>query len=88
MGLTDIIEPRWLKGFDSQELRMLVGGVDTEIDIDDLQANTVVSGLPEHTERGTSPIPCSCSVTSLLSVSVQRTHPVFARFATFLPPPP
>lgn len=30
-GLTDIIEPRWLKGFDSLELLMLVGGVDTEV---------------------------------------------------------
>ncbi|KAF7300491.1 HECT-domain-containing protein [Mycena chlorophos] len=51
-GLSDLIEPRWLKMFNQQELQTLLGGadVDTGIDVDDLRANTDYQGVfhPDH----------------------------------------
>jgi ubiquitin-protein ligase E3 C len=49
-GLHDIINPRWLRLFSQAELRLLVGGVDTDIDIEDLRQNTVYSGLEESSD--------------------------------------
>lgn len=36
--------------FNQQELQILIGGVDTAIDIDDLRANTVYGGLYDENE--------------------------------------
>nr|GAT51865.1 HECT-domain-containing protein [Mycena chlorophos] len=51
-GLSDLVEPRWLKIFNQQELQTLLGGadVDTGIDVDDLRANTDYQGVfhPDH----------------------------------------
>lgn len=46
-GLADIIEPRWLRMFDPEELRVLVSGADCDIDLADLRANTVYGGYHE-----------------------------------------
>ncbi|KAM0751833.1 HECT-domain-containing protein [Meredithblackwellia eburnea MCA 4105] len=43
-GLSEIIPERFLRMFNQEELRMLVGGVDRPIDIEDLKANTVYGG--------------------------------------------
>ncbi|BGP20322.1 hypothetical protein JCM10213_002049 [Rhodosporidiobolus nylandii] len=43
-GLSEIINPRWLRMFNQSELAVLVGGTDEAIDIDDLKRNTVYSG--------------------------------------------
>ncbi|CAG8703781.1 13370_t:CDS:10, partial [Dentiscutata erythropus] len=40
-GLIDLIEPKWLKMFNQQELQILVGGAYIPINIADLQQNTV-----------------------------------------------
>ncbi|CAG8571321.1 4594_t:CDS:10, partial [Scutellospora calospora] len=40
-GLKDLIEPKWLKMFNQQELQILVGGAYFPISIADLQQNTV-----------------------------------------------
>lgn len=47
-GLSDIIPERFLRLFNQQELRVLVGGVEQEIDVDDLKANTFYGGEPDH----------------------------------------
>jgi len=41
-GLSDIIDPKWLRMFDQQELQTLVGGTESPIDVDDLQRNTAM----------------------------------------------
>ncbi|CAM1501979.1 Fc.00g039630.m01.CDS01 [Cosmosporella sp. VM-42] len=46
-GLRAIIRPSWLSMFNQSELQRLVGGDSSEIDIEDLRANTVYSGLYE-----------------------------------------
>jgi len=51
LGLADIIDPKWIRMFSPTELGMLVGGVDGDIDIDDLRRNSVSHGLSEATER-------------------------------------
>lgn len=45
MGLSEIIPERFLRLFNQDELRMLVGGVDQPIDLEDLKANTVYGGF-------------------------------------------
>jgi ubiquitin-protein ligase E3 C len=44
-GLGEIIQPMWLSMFNQSELQRLVGGDSREIDISDLRANTIYSGL-------------------------------------------
>ncbi|KAG8809444.1 hypothetical protein FRC17_003444, partial [Serendipita sp. 399] len=44
-GLSEIIDPKWLRMFNQQELRILVGGAEEPIDVDDWRANSVYGGL-------------------------------------------
>ncbi|SCZ97871.1 BZ3500_MvSof-1268-A1-R1_Chr3-3g06425 [Microbotryum saponariae] len=44
-GLSEIIPERFLRMFNQDELRILVGGIDQPIDIEDLKANTVYGGF-------------------------------------------
>ncbi|KAF9647283.1 HECT-domain-containing protein [Thelephora ganbajun] len=44
-GLSEMIDPKWLRMFNQQELQILLGGVDSPIDVDDLRANTQYGGL-------------------------------------------
>ncbi|TNY22063.1 hypothetical protein DMC30DRAFT_173988, partial [Rhodotorula diobovata] len=43
-GLSEMVNPRWLRLFSQSELAVLVGGTEEAIDIDDLRAHTVYSG--------------------------------------------
>lgn len=43
-GLSDLINPEWLRLFNAQELQMLISGAEASIDIEDLKANTNYSG--------------------------------------------
>ncbi|GAA5908908.1 hypothetical protein JCM8208_005615 [Rhodotorula glutinis] len=43
-GLSEMVNPRWLRLFSQSELAVLVGGTEDPIDIDDLRAHTVYSG--------------------------------------------
>lgn len=45
-GLSDIIDSKWLRMFDQRELRQLIGGEETIIDMDDLKAHCEVTGFP------------------------------------------
>ncbi|CAG8517471.1 9293_t:CDS:10 [Acaulospora colombiana] len=40
-GLSDLIEPKWLRMFNQQELQILVGGAYIPINLEDLRQNTV-----------------------------------------------
>ncbi|KZT00431.1 HECT-domain-containing protein [Laetiporus sulphureus 93-53] len=44
-GLSDMIDPKWLRMFNQQELQILLGGVNSPIDLDDLRQNTNYGGL-------------------------------------------
>ncbi|KAI0311311.1 HECT-domain-containing protein [Amylostereum chailletii] len=44
-GVSDMIDTKWLRMFNQQELQILLGGVDAPIDIDDWQRNTKYGGL-------------------------------------------
>ncbi|KAF8527427.1 HECT-domain-containing protein [Hysterangium stoloniferum] len=44
-GLSDIIDPKWLRMFNQQEVQILVGGVNAPIDLDDLRQNCNYGGL-------------------------------------------
>ncbi|KAI0820473.1 HECT-domain-containing protein [Trametes gibbosa] len=51
-GLSDIIDPKWLRMFNQQELQILLGGVNSPVDLDDLRTYTQYGGLyndHEHT---------------------------------------
>ena len=46
-GLQDVINPRWLRLFSQTELRVLVGGTERPIDVEDLRINAVYGGIDE-----------------------------------------
>ncbi|KAJ7699585.1 hypothetical protein B0H17DRAFT_1048964 [Mycena rosella] len=52
-GLSEIINPRWLKLFNQQELQALLGGADSGIDVDDLCAHTEYHGMFKDAEDPT-----------------------------------
>ncbi|KAI0061554.1 HECT-domain-containing protein [Artomyces pyxidatus] len=44
-GLSDIIDPKWLRMFNQQELQILLGGVDTPVNLEELRRYTQYGGL-------------------------------------------
>jgi len=50
-GLSDMIDRKWLRMFNQQELQLLLGGVNTPIDINDLRRNTNYGGLYNDQEQ-------------------------------------
>ncbi|KAF8149186.1 hypothetical protein B0H34DRAFT_863172 [Crassisporium funariophilum] len=44
-GLSEMIDEKWLRMFNQQEVQLLIGGVNTPIDIADLQQHTNYGGL-------------------------------------------
>ncbi|KAH8904237.1 hypothetical protein BR93DRAFT_984717 [Coniochaeta sp. PMI_546] len=51
-GLGAIIDPGWLSMFNQNELQRLVGGDSSEIDVEDLRANTQYSGVYQIGDDG------------------------------------
>ncbi|CAL1705751.1 unnamed protein product [Somion occarium] len=49
-GLSQMIDPKWLRMFNQQELQVLLGGVDSPVDLDDLRKHTNYGGLFEDHE--------------------------------------
>ncbi|THH29658.1 hypothetical protein EUX98_g4538 [Antrodiella citrinella] len=49
-GLSEMIDPKWLRMFNQQELQILLGGVNAPIDLDDLRLNTKYGGLYDDNE--------------------------------------
>ncbi|EUC67353.1 ubiquitin-protein ligase E3 C [Rhizoctonia solani AG-3 Rhs1AP] len=50
-GLADVIDAKWLRMFNQQELQMLIGGTPDSIDIDDLRENCVYGGLYDESHE-------------------------------------
>jgi ubiquitin-protein ligase E3 C len=46
-GFTSIVDPAWIKLFNQRELDVIIQGVQTEIDIDDLEENTNYSSVTD-----------------------------------------
>ncbi|KAF8874714.1 hypothetical protein CPB84DRAFT_1817858 [Gymnopilus junonius] len=44
-GLSEMIDPKWLRMFNRQEVQVLIGGVNSPIDMDDLRGHTNYGGL-------------------------------------------
>ncbi|SNX81740.1 related to ubiquitin protein ligase e3 [Melanopsichium pennsylvanicum] len=47
-GLADMINPRWLRNFNREELSVLISGTDDPVDIADLRKHTVLGGYHEQ----------------------------------------
>ncbi|PCH39963.1 HECT-domain-containing protein [Wolfiporia cocos MD-104 SS10] len=44
-GLSTMIDPKWLRMFNQQELQILLGGVNAPVDLEDMRKHTVYGGL-------------------------------------------
>ncbi|PFH45540.1 hypothetical protein AMATHDRAFT_71617 [Amanita thiersii Skay4041] len=49
-GLSDMIDPKWLRMFNQQEVQILLGGVNSPIDLNDLRRHTSYGGLYDDQE--------------------------------------
>jgi ubiquitin-protein ligase E3 C len=49
-GLSTIVDIKWLRMFNQQELQIVLGGASVPIDLNDLRAHTVLGGYMEHDE--------------------------------------
>jgi len=43
-GVAEMIDPKWLRMFNQQELQILISGTEEPVDVDDLRRNTVYGG--------------------------------------------
>lgn len=80
-GLSDLIDPRWLRMLNREELRVLVSGTGDPIDLEDLRANTVYGGFHEK----------DLTVEyfwNTLETFDQPTRKAFLKFVTSCPSPP
>ncbi|GLB43810.1 putative HECT-domain-containing protein [Lyophyllum shimeji] len=50
-GLSEMIDPKWIRMFNQQEVQVLLGGVNAPIDFDDLRAHTNYGGLYDDHEE-------------------------------------
>ncbi|KAG5338592.1 hypothetical protein C0989_006883 [Termitomyces sp. Mn162] len=50
-GLSEMIDPRWIRMFNQQEIQILLGGVNKPIDFDDLRRHTNYGGLYDDNEE-------------------------------------
>ncbi|OAD05313.1 hypothetical protein MUCCIDRAFT_140782 [Mucor lusitanicus CBS 277.49] len=47
-GLSTIVDIKWLRMFNQQELQIVLGGASVPIDLNDLRSHTVLAGFMEH----------------------------------------
>jgi len=81
-GLSEIIDDKWLKMFNQQELQILLGGVNAPIDLQDLRANTQYGGLyDDHA-------PTIEAFWEVLESFSQEQRRAFLRFVTSCSRPP
>lgn len=50
-GLSEIIDAKWLRMFNQQELQILVAGVNADVDVDDLRQHTNYGGVYDDGEE-------------------------------------
>lgn len=80
-GLSELIDPRWLRIFNQTELQELIKGSDSPIDIADLRAHTVLSDYHEKDLTMTY-------LWETLESFDQPTRAQFLKFVTSCPSPP
>lgn len=80
-GLSDLIDPRWLRLLNREELRILLCGTESPIDLEDLRRNTVYGGYHEKDLT----VQYFWEALSLLD---QASLKAFLRFVTSSPNPP
>ncbi|PWN20875.1 HECT-domain-containing protein [Microstroma glucosiphilum] len=80
-GLSELIDPRWLRIFNQTELQELIKGSDSPINIADLRANTVLSDYHEKDLTMTY-------LWETLESFDQPTRAQFLKFVTSCPSPP
>jgi hypothetical protein len=80
-GLADIINPRWLRSFNREELSILISGTEDPIDIADLREHTVLAGYHEQD------LPVQYFWKALESFD-QPLRKAFLKFVTSSPNPP
>ncbi|KAL1745181.1 HECT-domain-containing protein [Schizophyllum fasciatum] len=49
-GLSQMIDPKWLRMFNQQEVQILIGGANAPVDLDDLREHTNYGGLYDDNE--------------------------------------
>ncbi|WFD30911.1 HECT-type E3 ubiquitin transferase [Malassezia sp. CBS 17886] len=80
-GLCELIDPRWLRVLNRDELGVLVRGTDDPVDLDDLRANTVYGGFHEKDL-------CVQYFWDALAAMDQASRRAFLKFVTSSPNPP
>ncbi|KII83229.1 hypothetical protein PLICRDRAFT_180633 [Plicaturopsis crispa FD-325 SS-3] len=50
-GLSEMIDPKWLKMFNQQEVQILLGGVNSPVDLEDLRRHTAYGGVYDDAEE-------------------------------------
>ncbi|KAE9406832.1 HECT-domain-containing protein [Gymnopus androsaceus JB14] len=81
-GLSEMIEPKWIRMFNQQELQILLGGVNSPIDLDDLRANTSYGGLYDSSE------PTIVAFWNVVNTFDQEQRRALLRFVTSCSRPP
>ncbi|KZV60925.1 HECT-domain-containing protein [Peniophora sp. CONT] len=81
-GLSEMIDPKWLRMFNQQELQVLLGGVDTPIDIDDWRAHTKYGGLFDNAH------PTVAAFWSIVKSLTDEQQRALLRFVTSVGRPP
>lgn len=81
-GLSDLVDPKWLRMFNQVELGLLVGGAETGIDIDDLRHNTF---YPRGYDESNPTIQYFWKVVESFS---QEDKKALIKFCTSCPRPP
>lgn len=81
-GLSDMIDPKWLRMFNQQELQILLGGVNAPVDVQDLRAHTQYGGLYDNDESTIQ------TFWKVLEDFDQEQRRLFLRFVTSCSRPP
>ncbi|KAJ7148938.1 HECT-domain-containing protein [Mycena crocata] len=81
-GLSEIIDAKWLKMFNQQELQILIGGTDSPVDLDDLQGNAQYGGIYNANH------PTIVSFWRVVHSFDQEQRRAFLRFVTSCSRPP
>jgi ubiquitin-protein ligase E3 C len=81
-GLLDLVQPSWLKMFNEEELQVLIGGVEIEIDTQDLKQHATYGGIydPEH--------PTIKLFWKVVEEMSQEELKLLVKFVTSVPRPP
>jgi len=81
-GLSEMIDPKWLRMFNQQEVQILLGGVNSPVDLDDLRKNTNYGGVYDDEEQTIT------SFWNVVNTFDQEQRRALLRFVTSCSRPP